>query len=314
MRYLIIVLCWCFGSLTVFGQEDLKLIRKGNSEYLDKAFEEAELNYRKAIDKNLDREETVYNLGNALYQQERYKDAVMRYEKSIKDFENDEERALAYHNLGNSLLSETLKKIDSQQPVAADSLNASINAFKDALKLNPGDADARYNLTYAQFIKSKLKKEEQDKQCDNPQENENSEKNEEKEKEEKKEQEEQEESEEKEEQEESEQEESEQEEKEEEQKEEGQEEEEQKEQGEEEKEEEEQKGEEEQEQQEGEEQEQEQQPQDQQVEEQTGEVKEMSKEEAERMLDALLNEEMKVQEKIMKAKMPQQNQKIEKDW
>jgi len=307
MRILLIVFCFCFSVLTLFGQEDLKLIRKGNSEYLNKSFDDAELSYRKALDKNLDRQETVYNLGNTLYQQERYKDAVMRYEESIKDFENDEERALAYHNLGNSLLSETLKKIDSQQPVAADSLNASINAFKEALKLNPRDADARYNLTYAQFIKSKLKKEEQEeKECNNPQESEDGEKKEEKEEKEEKEDEEK--------SEEEKEEPSEEEEEKEEPEEKSDEEQEEKDQGEE-KEEEQEKGEEQEEQEEEEgEEEKEQQPQDQEIEEQIGEVKELSKEEAERMLEALLNEEMKVQEKIMKAKMPKKNQKIEKDW
>lgn len=304
MRFLVITLCLNFCILSLYGQDDLKLLRKGNSQYLDKSFEEAELSYRKALDKNLDRQETVYNLGNSLYQQERYKDAVMRFEDSITDFENDDERALAYHNLGNSLLSETLKKIDSEQPVAADSLNASINAFKEALKLNPKDADARYNLTYAQFIKSKLQKQEQDKQCNNPQQSDDGEKQDKKEEQEQKEQEQQE------------QEQQEQEEEEEEEQEEEEEEQEQKEQGEEEEEqeqEEQQEGEQEQ-QEEQEQEEEEQQAQDQQAEEQPAEVKELTKEEAERLLEALLNEEMKVQEKILKAKMPQKRQKIEKDW
>jgi len=304
MRFLIIVLCLNFSALTLFGQDDLKLVRKGNNQYLDKSFEDAELSYRKALDKNLDRRETVYNLGNSLYQQERYKDAVIRYEDSIKDFENDDERALAYHNLGNSLLSETLKKIDSEQPVAADSLNASINAFKEALKLNPKDADARYNLTYAQFIKSKLQKQEQDKQCNNPQQSDEGEKQDKKEQQEKQDQEQEEQ--EQEEEEEQEQQDQEEEEKEEQEQEQDQEEQEQQEQ-------EEQEQQQEQEQQE-QEQEQEQQAQDQQVEEQPAEVKELTKEEAERLLEALLNEEMKVQEKILKAKMPQKRQKIEKDW
>ena len=135
-----------------FAQDDVKLLREGNQNYIDREFEEAELSYRKSLDENADREESIYNLGNALYQQERYKDAIVRYEESIKDFEDDETRADAYHNLGNSLLSEVLKKIDSQQPVVSDSVNASINAFKEVLKIDPKDQDARYNLTYAQFI------------------------------------------------------------------------------------------------------------------------------------------------------------------
>jgi len=298
-----------------FAQDDVKLLRDGNNKYVDREFEEAELAYRKSLDENADREETIFNLGNALYQQERYKDAIVRYEESIKDLEDDEERANAYHNLGNSLLSEVLKKIDSQQPVVSDSLNASINAFKEVLKLNPKDQDARYNLTYAQFIKNKLKKQENDSECNNPQQSEDGENQENKDQEKKEqeqndEQEKQEEENKEEEQEQEEQEQEEQAEEEEEQEQEEQEEEQtENEEGEEEEEQEPQpqEGEEEQE-------EEQQQPQDQEVQQQAAEPQELSEEEAERLLEALLNEEMKVQEKILKAKMPKQRKNIEKDW
>lgn len=311
---IILIVSLLITNVTAFAQQDVKLLRDGNNKYLDREFEEAELSYRKSLDENADREESIFNLGNALYQQERYKDAIVRYEESIKDLEDDEERSSAYHNLGNSLLSEVLKKIDSQQPVVSDSLNASINAFKEVLKLNPKDQDARYNLTYAQFIKSKLKKQENDSQCNNPQQSEDGEKQENKDQE-KKEQEKQEnkeqENENKEEEEKAENEEEKEEEEGEEKEEEQPQEEEQDEQAQNEE------GEEEEEEQpqpeEGEEQPEEQPAQDQQI-EQAAEPKELSEEEAERLLEALLNEEMKVQEKILKAKMPKQRKNIEKDW
>jgi len=72
-----------------FAQQDVKLLRDGNKKYIDREFEEAELAYRKSLDENADREETIFNLGNSLYQQERYKDAIVRYEESIKDLEDD---------------------------------------------------------------------------------------------------------------------------------------------------------------------------------------------------------------------------------
>ena len=66
-----------------------------------------------------------------------------------------EDKADAFHNLGNVFLSQ--KKYEQ-----------SITAYKEALKLRPNDMDTKYNLAYAQEM---IKKEQQQNQENQNQEN-----------------------------------------------------------------------------------------------------------------------------------------------
>jgi tetratricopeptide (TPR) repeat protein len=136
MPVLIITLFLALGN-NVSAQQPAKFIRKGNSEYGDAKYKDAEINYRKALDKSPQSVKATYNLGDALYKQG-------DYEKAASSFSNitgqrslsDKSKAAAFHNLGNSLLQE--KKYGE-----------SIDAYKNALRLNPKDEETRYNLAYA---------------------------------------------------------------------------------------------------------------------------------------------------------------------
>ena len=60
-----------------------------------------------------------------------------QFRKAAENTTDPEIRAEAYHNMGNALLEQ--KKYEE-----------SINAYKQALRNNPEDADTKYNLAYAQ--------------------------------------------------------------------------------------------------------------------------------------------------------------------
>jgi len=62
--------------------------------------------------------------------------------------EDPETRSRVYHNMGNSLLE-------------AGQYGPSIEAYKESLRLNPGDMDTKYNLAYA---KQKLQEQQQQQQ------------------------------------------------------------------------------------------------------------------------------------------------------
>ena len=134
------------GSLQ--AQSERSLIRDGNNAYKENKFTDAEINYRKALEKNKELPQGVFNLGDALYKQERFKDAADQYRITTTKKTDATVKAQAYHNLGNTLLMEK-------------NLQESIKAYKEALKLNPHDADTKYNLEYAKAL---LKKQEQQQQ------------------------------------------------------------------------------------------------------------------------------------------------------
>jgi tetratricopeptide (TPR) repeat protein len=125
-----------------------KLVREGNKKYIEKQFSDAETIYRKAMQTEHGSPTGTYNLGNALYRQKKYDEAVQQYQSTINSKVNNESKAKAYHNLGNTYLEQ-------------QKYQESVDAFKQALKLNSKDEQTRYNYAYA---KSKLVQQQQQQQ------------------------------------------------------------------------------------------------------------------------------------------------------
>lgn len=137
-----------FVSLNAFAQNERSLIRDGNKQYQQKKYPDAELNYRKGLEKNDHSYEANYNLGNALYRQDKLEEAAKYYSGSAELKKDKDAKQDAYYNLGNALLK-------------ADKYRESVDAYKNALKLNPKDEQSRYNLSYAL---SKLRQQQQQQQ------------------------------------------------------------------------------------------------------------------------------------------------------
>lgn len=128
-------------ALLVFdtmAQKERKYIRQGNRAFDDSNFEESEIAYRKAADVEENKShKTIFNVGDALYKQKKYEDAINQFNEIAELELSKEEKAKIYHNLGNSLLK-------------SNKLQESIEAYKNALRNNPADMDTKYNLVYAQ--------------------------------------------------------------------------------------------------------------------------------------------------------------------
>jgi Ca-activated chloride channel homolog len=129
---------------TGFSQENLELYR-GNKSFVDGDLSDAKSHYEKALIANPNSFKGPYNIGNATYKEENFEGAIGSYQQALGRTENPLEKAEVYHNLGNTYLQ-------------SGKLGESIQAYKDALRLNPGAQDTRYNLAFAQKMK---KKEEQ---------------------------------------------------------------------------------------------------------------------------------------------------------
>lgn len=124
------------------------LVREGNRLYDSKQFSDAEVNYRKALEKDAKLREGQFNLGDALYKQGRFEEAEKQFRLSAEAAQDETSRAHAYHNLGNTLLKE--KKLED-----------SIQAYKEALKRNPQDQDTKYNLEYARRLLQQKQQQQQ---------------------------------------------------------------------------------------------------------------------------------------------------------
>lgn len=156
MEKIVYILMLSMLSLSVFAQKESADVRAGNKLYKAEKFTEAEIAYRKGLQKNSKSFEANYNLGNALFRQKKYSDALEQYKVALELKPTEKNKiAAAYHNTGNSLL------VDNK-------IEESIDAYKTALKNNPKDDETRYNLAYAQAL---LKKQQQDQKKQDKQKN-----------------------------------------------------------------------------------------------------------------------------------------------
>lgn len=136
-------------GISARAQNAQKLIREGNKAYQQNQFGKASEQYRKALQKNASSSVAQYNLGNALYRDNKAGDAITAYEAAASGAGSNEEKARAFYNKGVVLQN------NKQLPEC-------ITAYKNALKLNPQDDDARQNLQKA-LVQQRQQQEQQKK-------------------------------------------------------------------------------------------------------------------------------------------------------
>lgn len=127
------------------------LTSDGEKRFQEKKFESALENYRKAQVKDPEDPYIQYDLGSTLYKLQQYQEAEKHLEKTIAATKDDSLKARALYNQGNTLY--RLGKFEE-----------AIESYKKALKINPNDQDAKFNLEFLQKSKNRFEKQDQDRQ------------------------------------------------------------------------------------------------------------------------------------------------------
>ena len=110
-------------------------VQEGNRLYREGRYDEAHEEYLEALRAAPDSPLIRFNDANALYQSEEFQRAVDAYRGAI-EADDPALEAQAWYNLGNALY--------RQQQV-----EGALGAYKEALRRNPGDTDAKHNLEVA---------------------------------------------------------------------------------------------------------------------------------------------------------------------
>jgi len=140
---LFMLILFAVGSQASFSQSLRGLVNDGVENYNEGNFSDAEVNFKKGVEKSPESFEAKFNLGDAFFKQERYDEAIQSYNSALAFTKDDLEKARVHYNIGNSLLK-------------VQKINESIEGYKKSLKLNPGDQEAKYNLSYAlELLKNK---------------------------------------------------------------------------------------------------------------------------------------------------------------
>lgn len=147
-----------------YAQKENVSIRNGNKLYKQSNFEQSLSEYKKALTASPESPVANYNLGNAEFRTNQLAEAVGSYDASINNSTEKPVKEKSFYNKGVAY--------SKQQ-----NLQESIDAWKNALKLDPNDQEARENLQKAlleqkkQQQKDDQKKDEKEKKKDKQKQN-----------------------------------------------------------------------------------------------------------------------------------------------
>lgn len=147
-KYILFILFVLVTTGALAQKVERDYIRKGNRFFNDSVFVDAEVNYRKALEVNPKSTVSMYNLGNTLSQQQKFKDAMEQYVAAGKIEKDKMKLAHIYHNMGVLFQ-------------AGKDYGQAVEAYKMSLRNNPKDDETRYNLALAQKM---LKDQQQNQQ------------------------------------------------------------------------------------------------------------------------------------------------------
>jgi len=144
------------------------LVREGNKLFAEGQFDQALTRYTDAQLEEPDNPSLQYNIGTVLYKQKKYKEAVESFQKVAATANESDLKEKALYNMGNAYFRQAESAGDIEL------LSKAVDAYTEALKLDPNDTDAKYNLEVVRRM-LELKKQENppQKQCQNPQNNQN---------------------------------------------------------------------------------------------------------------------------------------------
>ena len=98
MKRYIILIFMLLPMLALFAQKESRNVNSGNKQYKKEKFVESEVEYRKGLEQNNSSFSANFNLGDALYRQEKYEDAAeafeMAYDSGRISLEEDKQMRL----------------------------------------------------------------------------------------------------------------------------------------------------------------------------------------------------------------------------
>lgn len=153
-----LVLYFIFKADDAKSQTTNALLRKGNKEYSKEKYNNATESYSKALQLAPKDVRANFNQGDALFKLNQLDKAKEHFTAAANTSTNTDIKAKAQYNIGNILYKQ-------------DKWEESARAYKESLKLNPKDEQAKYNLMMALAKIKKEGKSGKDNKKDNKQDN-----------------------------------------------------------------------------------------------------------------------------------------------
>lgn len=143
------------AAAPAFAQQEREFMREGNRLYKEKKYDSASTSYLAAAAGKPDYASAWFNLGNSEAQQGKHDKAIAAYNSAIANTQDKQLKASSYYGLGNTFS-------------AQKKWQEAVQAYRQSLRQSPGDADTKYNYSYA-LSKLKEQQEQQRQQQQNQQ-------------------------------------------------------------------------------------------------------------------------------------------------
>lgn len=128
-------------------------VKRGNRAAEDSLYDAALLHYKRALDEHADTSLVMYNLGNLMYDQGDLDNAEKTYGGALDPNAPEHQIESALYNLGNTFFQ-------------GQKYDKAAEAYVEALKRDPKDEDARYNLELARRMLQQQQQQQQNKEQD----------------------------------------------------------------------------------------------------------------------------------------------------
>jgi Ca-activated chloride channel family protein len=136
MRIIFLLLLSGIATQVSAQESATKKIQRGNDLYKQQQYQQAEAAYKEVAETEPASTTAQFNKANAIYRQDRNSEAIKTFEEVTVKANEVEVKGKAYYNKGVILSGQ--KRLEE-----------SIEAYKNALRQNPADKEARENLQKA---------------------------------------------------------------------------------------------------------------------------------------------------------------------
>lgn len=159
MRYRAIALLLAFSVIGQVANAQFLDIERGNRAYNRGEYDEAKRYYEKVISEKSaieEKKEALFNQASVEYKKRNYTEAIRQFETLAQNEALSADlRADARYNIGNALVQQgRTAPVEERMNLYRQALDA----YKEAIRLNPKDRDAKENY---EFVRSLLRKEEE---------------------------------------------------------------------------------------------------------------------------------------------------------
>lgn len=151
---------------TSFAASTGKSVKEGNALYKEQKFDQALEKYRDAFEKDGNSDVINFDMGTVLYKKNNFDESIVHFQKSLLT-EDEKLKEKTHYNLGNVFYRTGIEKEENDLHATIIFLKQSLKEYEKALVLNKKNEDAIFNYEFVKKELERIEKKQQQRQQNN---------------------------------------------------------------------------------------------------------------------------------------------------